>query len=135
MQDPKFNVKGVEKSIQKEVFATVVNMRDMFRVFSPVDSGRYQRSWRYRMTSPTSGIVKNTTQYASVVEGGVGLGDSHPWAFAGPKSPGLTMFAGRLWSKKAPGGVIDPALGIRPLRRSWGTNFADRIADAIVGSL
>ncbi|RKZ95308.1 MAG: hypothetical protein DRQ46_08665 [Gammaproteobacteria bacterium] len=132
----KFNIARVQKSVRAEVMYTLQDLRDNVREQSPVGkTGRYQRSWRVQMTGPFSGVVKNPTPYGNVLEEGVDPKSNHVWALAGPKSPGIVMHRGKLWSKQAPGGTIDPGLGLVPKVARWGNETAKRIADAIMESL
>ncbi len=131
-----FNVSKVQKNVRAEVRQTLEELRNNVRENSPVGkTGRYQRSWRVQMTGPFSGVVKNPTPYGNILEEGVDPSSRHVWALAGPKSPGLVMHKGKLWSKQAPGGTIDPSIGLVPKVARWGNNVAKRIADAIVESL
>jgi len=136
METVKFNVEKVKKNMGLAVKYTLQDLRDNVREQSPVGkTGRYKRSWRVQMTGPLSGVVKNPTPYGNVLEEGVDPKSNHAWALAGPKSPGLVMHRGKLWSKKAPGGTIDPSIGLVPKVARWGNNVAKRIADAIMESL
>ena len=124
-------VKGVEKTIRhlddletKKGKRAQTALRkaglDYLRIFlmkSPVDSGRFRSEWQLsKYSSPTSiAAVKlsNRTIYGAPLELGSKPG-SRPWPSAGP---GTVSFAGRIYSKQAPGGIVGPTLKERPASR------------------
>jgi len=127
------NTKALEVNLQKEVHNTVRNLRDAVQARSPVLTGRFKQSWRYRM-GKMSGTVFNPVYWGAFIEGGVPPGSDHSWARS--RTGNIVELNTLLWSAKAPGGTINPELGLPPFTsRTFGDAFATRIADTIVGSL
>ncbi len=131
-----FNVPVIEQRLKAEVSATIRALRSELRSTAPIRSGRFRQGWHYRLTvgntDHMSGVIFNSVPYAPIIEGGVEKGADHPWGKKEGLSKGLVYSKGKIWSKNAPGGTIDPLIIDR---KSWGLNFARRIADAVVGGM
>lgn len=133
-----FDTSKVHKEIQSETLATVRALRDQLRERAPYVTGRYSRSFRFRMQKKqgtiASGVIFNNQPYATAIEGGIEPKSEHPWSVYARDSSkkGLIFYKGKIWSAKAPGGTIDPIVVDNPL---FSLAFAIRISDAIVRGL
>lgn len=139
MKSAEVKIKGLEsvkrtlKGLDDAVFEDVtLKLRGVaFRMYaeiltrSPVDTGRYRANWTPPDVSENGGVfravISNNLVYAQPVTFGCPVGQK-PWPRAGPKT---VEQAGRVYSRQAVGGVVDPVL------EGW----ADAVVDEILGGL
>lgn len=121
-------------NIRGEFFEQVEVIKSTLKSKSPVRSGEYKASWQVRKGSGSSTIasvfIHNPVIHASSVDVGEDPSGNHPWAVAKQKGTGsgLVQSKGRIWSAKAPGGVLGTT--ITP---SFERVMSQKLADAIIG--
>jgi len=121
-------------NIRGEFFEQVEVIKSTLKSKSPVRSGSYKASWTIKKNSGSSVIagvhIYNPVIHASSIDAGQPEGGMHPWAVAKRegRGPGLVVSQGRVWSAKAPGGVLGKTVTL-----SYERVLSQKLADAIIG--
>jgi hypothetical protein len=124
---------GVRSTLEEEARV----LRDGFAKDTPVLTGRLKQSWRVKKNHKGNNIIAgvqiyNPQPYGGYLDQGVSIENKeHPWVKArskkGSKPKGTAEQSGKVWSKKAKGGITP-----KTLTPSYVVGLTRRIADSIV---
>lgn len=101
----------IRSSVSVQLNDAANTIRNELRSKAPVTSGAFRESWRIE-TSKTSGNITsvgvfNRRVYAPVIELGSTEGEL-PWPSVETRKKLVVAKDGRIWSKKAVGGTVEP---------------------------
>jgi hypothetical protein len=91
--------------VRKWVYDLMRRLRMAVKDATPVDTGEAQKSWTIVRRSEGGYSFGNVAPYAHILETGSEPGKA-PWPNVGPRT---TMYAGRIYSSQAPGGIFKEA--------------------------
>lgn len=106
---------GANKRIRENMLValntTTKELQRELRSRAPVYSGAFRASWRVQRARISGDTIQagvfNRRKYAPVIEGG-SIPGKPPWPSAETEGGKVIEQDGRIWSKKAPGGTIEP---------------------------
>lgn len=93
------------KGVKRWMYNFMRKLRMQVKDATPVDSGDAQKSWTIVRRTEGGYSFGNPQPYAHILEGGSQPGKA-PWPNVGPKT---TLYAGRIYSSQAPGGIFKKA--------------------------
>ncbi len=109
-------IDAIRKKANKQISSELNALKHRLVSASPVLHGVYKKSWSVSKKRSNmmpnlitgAGIaLTNKTDYEEPIEHGVAPTSMHPWAISYRNgSSGLVMSQGRVWSRKAIGGVV-----------------------------
>lgn len=91
--------------VRKWLYDLMRKLRMQVKTATPIDTGEAQRSWTIVRRVEGGYSFGNIAPYAHILEEGSKPGKA-PWPNVGPKT---TLFAGRIYSTQAVGGIFKEA--------------------------